>query len=107
MLSTNARNAYHKAIERNGAALVRRLEHGVYELPSATRNGQTYLVTGAAADGSDHLCDCEAGRRGLMCWHVASVVLRRTQETAKAQARKLAHVPAPALRRPLQRVALV
>ena len=32
---------------------------------------------------------------------------KRTQEEALRQARKLAHVPAPALRRPLQRVALV
>src|SRR5947209_2382203 len=93
MLSTNQRHAFHKAIALDGASKVRRLEHGGYEVASATREGQTYLVTGAAPDGSDHICECEAAKRGLMCWHVAAVVLRRTRENAIRQARKLARRP--------------
>lgn len=99
-LSANEQRALHKAIALNGAALVRRLEHGIYEVPSNTREGTTYIVCGVQMDASDHTCTCEAGSRGLKCWHVESVRLRRVQETAMAQARKLqratAAAPAPA-----------
>jgi hypothetical protein len=97
MRSTNEQNAMRKAMALYGAALVRRLEHGIYEVPSATRNGQTYLVCGVAMDASDHTCTCEAGTRGLRCWHVASVRLRRVQEEAKRQARRLQQGPAGTL----------
>jgi hypothetical protein len=86
-LTANEQRALHKAIELNGAALVRRLEHGVYEVPSATRNGQTHIVTGVAMDASDHACTCEAGTQGLVCWHSAAVRLARVQHEAKRQGR--------------------
>ena len=125
-LSEHERRALLKAIRLNGAALVKRLEHGIYEVPSATRDGQTHIVSGIKMDASDHCCTCEAGTRGLRCWHVESVRLRRVQEEAKRQARRLAanqgsdrtlnpdaHVTVAApvvpasVRQPLRRVALV
>lgn len=83
-------NALRKAVHMNAAALVTRVEYGFYTVPSATEPGRVYAVQGTAADGSDHLCNCPAGQNGHPCWHSAAVRLRRTQEEAKRQARKLA-----------------
>ena len=90
MLNTNERNALSKALHLNGAALVRRLEQGRYLVPSATDADTTDVVTGTGARASDLSCTCQAAERGLACWHRAAVQLRKTQESAKAQARRLA-----------------
>jgi hypothetical protein len=102
-LTASERKALVKAIKLNGAALVTRLEHGIYAVPSQTQPGVEYLVCGVRMDGSDLTCTCEAGQRGIPCWHRAATRLRRVQEAAKAQARKLAQAPAvtvPAVRHP-------
>jgi hypothetical protein len=95
-LTAAQRKALVKAIKLNGAALVTRLEYGVYAVPSQTQPGVEYLVRGVRLDGSDHSCTCEAGNRGIPCWHIAAVRLARVQAEAKRQARKLAQAtPAP------------
>ena len=96
MLNTRERNALSRAVHSNGPAQVRRLSYGKYAVPSASEPGVVYIVTGTAMDGSDHRCTCVAGQHGRPCWHAAAVRLRRVQETAKAQARKLAQQPAAA-----------
>ncbi|MGH2353244.1 MAG: SWIM zinc finger family protein [Chloroflexota bacterium] len=83
MISESERRALVKAIRTNAAAQVRRLEHGLYEVPSATQPGVTYIVCGVAMDGSDHTCTCPAGEHGRACYHIAAVRLRRVQEEAK------------------------
>jgi hypothetical protein len=105
-LTASERKALVKAIKLNGAALVMRLEHGIYAVPSQTQPGVEYLVCGVKLDGSDHTCTCEAGNRGIPCWHVAAVRLARVQAEAKRQARKLAQAPTvtmPAARQPARR----
>ena len=116
-ITENERRALRKAIKLNGAALVRRLEYVLYEVPSATREGRSYYVAGTKMDASDHTCTCEAAQRGLKCWHVEAVRLARVQHEAKRQARRLTQAPAagaapvatlPASKsQPLKRVALV
>jgi hypothetical protein len=97
MLNTNERNAFSKAIKVNGAALVQRLAHGRYEVPSAERAGIRHIVTGTSIYAADLACTCEAAAHGRMCWHRAAVQLRKTQESAKAQVRRsLPAVVAPA-----------
>jgi hypothetical protein len=113
-LSPTERRAFAKAIAGNLAATVRRLDRGLYEVPSTSDASVTYIVCGVQA--REMTCTCVAGQRHLFCKHVAAVLLRRTQETAKRQARKLAQAPAvtvstPAAlsastRQPLRRVAL-
>src|ERR687886_68115 len=93
-ISENERRALLKAIKLNGAALVRRLEYGLYSVPSNTREGVEYFVCGTAMDASDHPCPCEAAQRGLKCWHVEIVRLRGVQKEAKRQPRKWAKAPA-------------
>ncbi len=117
MLDPRTRTALSKAIHSNGAAQVRRVRYGVYEVPSASEAGTVYTVTGTAMDGSDHRCTCKAGQAGRPCWHVAAVRLARVQHEARRQARKLAEAPAPVVsvvsvppapqQRSVKRVALV
>jgi hypothetical protein len=112
-LTASERKALVKAIKLNGAALVTRLEHGIYAVPSQTQPGVEYLVCGVRMDGSDHSCTCEAGNRGIPCWHVAAVRLARVQHEARRQARKLAppvpHIlpAAQPMRQTLRRVELI
>jgi hypothetical protein len=93
-ISAGERNALHKALVLDGAARVKRLSHGRYAVPSQTQPGVEYLVCGVRMDGRDHTCSCEAGNRGIPCWHVAAVRLARVQSEAKRQARRLAQAPA-------------
>jgi hypothetical protein len=100
-LTASERNAFAKAVAGNLAATVRRLDRGLYEVPSTTDASVTYIVCGVQA--REMTCTCVAGTHGKPCKHVAAVLLRRTQETAKRQARKLAQAPAvtaPAARHP-------
>jgi len=90
MLNTSERNAISKAQQMGGAAVVRRISHGVYQVPSATEADAYYTVTGTAMDASDHTCDCPAGKHGRACWHIAAVRLARIRAEALKQAARLA-----------------
>lgn len=81
--------AIRKAQAVGGPAAVVRVWRGEYLVASATAGGVVYVVRGEAPDGSDHACTCPAGLHGRVCWHVASVRLRRVQETALRQYRRL------------------
>jgi hypothetical protein len=99
-LTAAQRNAFAKAIRLNLAARVQRVAPRRYLVPS-TSTSDVYAVWQDAA-GTLH-CPCVAGSLGHACTHKAAVLLRRTQETALAQARKLAQAPAvpvPAARHP-------
>ncbi len=89
-MSTSERKAISKAQQLGGAALVQRLRHGKYTVPSATEAGVFYTVTGVAMDASDHTCDCPAGLHGRACWHVSAVRLARIRAEALNQAARLA-----------------
>jgi hypothetical protein len=93
-LTDAERNALVKALAGDDAAKVVRVAHGVYQVPSATQPGTVYTVTGTRLDGADFRCSCPAGARRLPCRHQAALRLRKVQEAAKAQARKLAQAPA-------------
>jgi hypothetical protein len=93
-LTASERRAFAKAIAGNLASTVRRLDRGLYEVPSTTDASVTYIVCGVQA--REMTCTCVAGTHGKPCKHVCAVLLRRTQETAMAQARKLAkRAPGP------------
>ena len=81
--------AIAKANRLNGAARVIRVRHGVYRVPSATQPDVQYTVTGDGPFVVDYACTCPAGQNGIPCWHAAAVRLRRTQEEAKAQWRRI------------------
>jgi hypothetical protein len=108
-LTPAARNAFARAIAGNLAATVRRLDRGLYEVPSTTDASVTYIVCGVQA--REMTCTCVAGQHNHICKHICAVLLRRTQETAMAQARKLAQAPAVTMPAPrhqaLLRVELV
>jgi hypothetical protein len=91
-MNTSTTKAFARAIAGNLAATVRRLDRGLYEVPSTSDASVTYIVSGVQA--REMTCTCVAGQRRRFCKHVAAVLLRRTQETAMAQARKLAQAPA-------------
>jgi hypothetical protein len=91
-LTAAQRNAFAKAIAGNLAATVRRLGRGLYEVPSTTDASVTYIVCGVQA--REMTCTCVAGTHGKPCKHIAAVLLRRTQETAMAQARRMAQAAA-------------
>jgi hypothetical protein len=91
-LTAAQRKAFARAIAGNLAATVRRLDRGLYEVPSTSDASVTYIVCGVRA--REMTCTCEAGQRHLFCKHIAGVLLRRTQEDALRQARKLAQAPA-------------
>jgi hypothetical protein len=91
-LTAAQRNAFARAIAGNLAATVRRLDRGLYEVPSTTDASVTYIVCGVQA--REMTCTCVAGQRRRFCKHIAAVLLRKTQEMALAQARKLAQAPA-------------
>jgi hypothetical protein len=99
-LTDRERRAFARAIHSNLAARVQRVAPRRYLVPS-TSSSDMYAVWQDTA-GMLH-CPCVAGGHGRACTHKAAVLLRRTQETARAQARKLAQAPAgtaPAARHP-------
>lgn len=109
-LTTAQRKAFARAIAGNLAATVRRLDRGLYEVPSTSDASVTYIVSGMQA--REMTCTCVAGQRRRFCKHIAGVLLRRTQEDALRQARRLSQrVPAPVARQhpypALKRVELV
>jgi hypothetical protein len=110
-LTAAERNAFARAIAGNLAATVRRLDRGLYEVPSTSDASVTYIVCGVQA--RDMTCTCVAGQRHRFCKHIAGVLLRRTQEDALRQARKLRQrvsqpsLPAQIAHQPLKRVELL
>jgi|GEM_PF-1549338 len=106
MISSNERNAISKAQAMGGPAVVRRISHGVHQVPSATEADAYYTVTGRAMDASDHTCDCPAGQHGRVCWHIAAVRLARLRAEALKQAKRLAErQPAVVVALPGERIA--
>jgi hypothetical protein len=100
-LTASERKAFARAIAGDLAATVRRLDRGLYEVPSTSDASVTYIVSGVQA--REMTCTCVAGQRRRFCKHIAGVLLRRTQEDALRQARRLAQAPAvtvPAVRHP-------
>ncbi len=98
--------AVAKANRLSGAARVIRVRHGLYRVPSATQPDVVYTVTGDGRFVIDYACTCPAGRSGIPCWHAAAVRLRKTQEEAKADWRRiLARRAAEALPRDPDRAA--
>jgi hypothetical protein len=96
-LTERERRAFARANHSHLAARVQRVAPRRYLVPS-TSSSDVYAVWQDAA-GVLH-CPCVAGSLGHACTHKAAVLLRRTQETAMAQARKLAQAPVPAARHP-------
>jgi len=86
--------AIRKAVATNGAAKVQRIEHGVYLVPSGSREGITRTVTGLRLDGPDLECGCESGSFGKPCWHVAAVMVAKMEHTAGVRVIGPAPVPA-------------
>ncbi len=88
-LSGSEAAALQKAQALGGAARVRQVRDGVYEVPSASEPATVYLVTGVAVEGSSdqmaYACTCPAGQHGRPCWHVASVRLWWEQQERQAQ----------------------
>ena len=82
--------AIKKAQALGGPDQVTRIAFGIYTVPSASGQDVVYTITGIELDGSDATCTCIAAEQGRpQCWHRASVRLRRIQETALAEYRKL------------------
>src|SRR5437773_91370 len=93
MISQSERNALHRALVSGEAAKVERIELGVYHVPSASKPSTVYTVTGYRLDGADLRCNCKAGERGIACHHKAAVRLRKVQEEALRQGRRLTRRP--------------
>jgi hypothetical protein len=92
VLTGRERKAISRALELGGAAAVRRLRYGVYAVASASRPGVVHTVT---VDGAGAwTCTCEAGRRGRVCWHRASVFIAKVERAGGA--RVIGPVPRPA-----------
>jgi hypothetical protein len=83
------RAAVRKAQALGAPALVKRLGLGRYVVPSGSDGRVAYVVRGVGPFLGDYTCGCEAGRFGRGCWHVASIALRRAQEHALADWRRL------------------
>lgn len=93
IMSATEHKAFQRAIHSHGAALVVRVRHGVYEVPSAGRD-ERYLVTGTSPLAAEMRCTCPAGQHGRPCWHRAAVQLRKTQEHWKAAQARAAQAAA-------------
>jgi hypothetical protein len=109
-LTTAERKAFARAIAGNLAATVRRLDRGLYEVPSTSDASVTHIVCGVQA--REMMCSCPAGQHDHICKHICAVLLRRTQEDALRQARRLSQrVPVAVARQhpypALKRVELV
>jgi hypothetical protein len=88
-VSEAERRAVSKANALNGAAAVVRVGLGTYLVPSATDPAVTYTVTGAGPTLADYRCGCPGATYRGVCWHIAATHLRRVQEDARAQWRRL------------------
>jgi hypothetical protein len=91
-LTASERKAFARAIAGDLAATVRRLDRGLYEVPSTSDASVTYIVSGVQA--REMTCSCPAGQHDHICKHICAVLLRRTQEDALRQARRLAQAHA-------------
>ena len=64
-----------RALEMDLASRVVRVEYGSYTVPSTSRGGVTYFITGQEGEPLD--CTCEAQFHMPLCVHRAAVLIRR------------------------------
>lgn len=64
-----------RALEMDLASRVQRVEYGSYTVPSTSRGGIAYFITGQ--DGEPLDCTCEAQWHMPLCVHRAAVLIRR------------------------------
>lgn len=78
-------NALNKAIWYLGEGLVIRPTSGAFLIPSGTRAGVIHRIS------HTYGCDCEAGRAGRACWHVATIqIIEQAQTRALPMADRVA-----------------
>jgi hypothetical protein len=64
-----------RALEMDLASRVTRIDYGAYSVPSTSRGGIAYLITGK--EGEALTCTCEAQWHMPLCVHRAAVLIRR------------------------------
>ena len=74
--------AIARALANGGAAAVRRVRFGLYEVASASRPETQHRVR---VIGANWFCSCEAGLGGRPCWHAASVWLAKLEHNSKVR----------------------
>jgi hypothetical protein len=78
-------NALNKAIWYLGEGLVIRPTSGAFLIPSGTRAGVIHRISHTLG------CDCEAGRAGRTCWHIAIIqIVEHAQTRAIPMADRIA-----------------
>jgi hypothetical protein len=86
-----------RALAHGGAATVRRVRFGLYEVASASRPGTAHTV--AVDERGAYRCSCEAGIAGVpACWHRAAVYVAKVEHAMQGKGR----VTGPAA--PVQRI---
>jgi hypothetical protein len=102
---TQQARAITKALAMGGAATVRRVRFGTYQVESASRPGTVHTVS---VVGANWFCTCEARQRAG-CWHRAAVLIAKTEAgggrvvAPAAQAAPQAEAPSNVI--PLRRAA--
>ena len=76
------RRAIARALANGGAAAVRRVRYGHYEVASASRPGTRHRVK---VIGANWFCSCEASLAGRPCWHQAAVWLAKLEHTSRVR----------------------
>jgi hypothetical protein len=96
--------AIARALAHGGAAAVRRLGYGRYEVESATRPGRVHHVA-HDAEGRHWRCSCEAGLAGRGCWHQGAVYVAKKAVGVRVTGPAAPAAPEPANVVPLRRAA--
>jgi SWIM zinc finger len=80
------RRAISRALANGGAAAIRRVRFGLYEVASASRPGTAHTVT--VDDQGRYRCSCEAGIAGQpACWHRAAVYVAKVEHAMRGKGR--------------------
>jgi SWIM zinc finger len=79
------RRAIARALAHGGAAAVRRVRFGRYEVASASRPGTVHTVA-VDARGA-YRCSCPAGISGRACWHAAAVYVAKVEHAMQGKGR--------------------
>ena len=78
------RRAIARALANGGAAAVRRVRFGLYEVASASRPGTQHRVR---VIGANWFCSCEASLAGKPCWHQAAVYVAKLEHAMGGKGR--------------------